>query len=75
MVEGMGIVNETKGKKFRIGGASTLSPLPPNQHSRAVAVNKKGHVAIGTNDGCLSVRTTSDLNKHIFDHKAAKEWI
>ena len=57
MVEGMGVVNETKGRKFRIGGASTLSPLPPNQHSRAVAVSSKGHVAIGTNDGCLSVRS------------------
>ena len=53
----VGIVNETRGKKFRIGGASTLSPLPPNQHSRAVAVNANGHVAIGTNDGCLSVRS------------------
>ena len=53
----VGIVNETRGKKFRIGGASTLSPLPPNQHSRAVAVSANGHVAIGTNDGCLSVRS------------------
>ena len=51
-------MNEIRGRKFRIGGASTLSPLPPNQHSRAVAVNSKGHVAIGTNDGCLSVRST-----------------
>jgi hypothetical protein len=25
--------------------------LPPNQHSRAVAVNKQGHVALGTNYG------------------------
>ncbi len=58
----MGIVNETRGRKFRIGGASTLSPLPPNQHSRAVAVSSKGHVAIGTNDGCLSVRS-SKVNK------------
>ena len=53
----VGIVNETRGRKFRIGGASTLSPLPPNQHSRAVTVNANGHVAIGTNDGCLSVRS------------------
>lgn len=33
--------------------------LPPNQQSRAIAVNKAGHVAIGTNDGELSIRTTS----------------
>lgn len=56
-VEMSGIVNTTPGKKFKIGGASTLSVLPPNQHSRAVAVNSKGHVAIGMNDGSVSVRT------------------
>jgi hypothetical protein len=56
-VESTGIVNVKPGRKFRIGGASTLSPLPPNQHSRAVTVNKAGHVAIGTNDGTLSIRT------------------
>ena len=56
-VEGCGIVNEKAGKKYKIGGASTLSVLPPNQHSRAVAVNSKGHVAIGSNDGDLSIRT------------------
>ena len=57
-VEAKGTVAEKRGRKFRIGGASTLSPLPPNQHSRAVAINNKtGHVAIGTNDGTLSVRT------------------
>ena len=50
-VEAIGIVNETRGRKHRIGGASTLSVLPPNQHSRAVAVNKAGHVIIGTNEG------------------------
>jgi len=39
------------GKKNKILGASTLSMLPPNQHSRAVAVSKQGHVALGTNFG------------------------
>ena len=57
----LGIVNEKKGRRFRIGGASTLSTLPPNQHSRAVAVSSKGLVAIGTNDGTLSVRTLAVL--------------
>jgi len=37
------------GKIRKIGGASTLSLLAPNKHSRAIAVNKAGHVAIGTN--------------------------
>jgi hypothetical protein len=50
------------GKKFKIGGASTLSLLPPNQQSRAVAVNKAGHVAIGTNEGYLSIRTSQVRN-------------
>ena len=54
-------MNEKPGKKYKIGGASTLSVLPPNQHSRAVAVNSKGHVAIGCNDGSVSVRTTKVL--------------
>jgi hypothetical protein len=63
-VEATGIVNEKRGRKFRIGGASTLSPLPPNQHSRAVAVNKAGHVAIGTNDGTLSIRTSKVTTYH-----------
>lgn len=61
-VEDKGTISEKAGKKFRIGGASTLSPLPPNQHSRAIAINRKtGHVAIGTNDGTLSVRTINVL--------------
>lgn len=61
-VVGKGTVSEKAGRKFRIGGASTLSPLPPNQHSRAVAINRKlGHLAIGTNDGTLSVRTIDVL--------------
>lgn len=55
-VDQVGIVSEKKGRRFRIGGASTLSRLPPNQHARAVAVSSKGLVAIGTNDGTLSIR-------------------
>jgi len=34
-----GVVNETAGKKKRIGGASTLSRYPPNQCSRSIAVH------------------------------------
>lgn len=68
-------MNEKPGKKYKIGGASTLSMLPPNQHSRAVAVNSKGHVAIGTNDGELSIRSTKDLNVHLFDERVSRQWI
>ena len=74
-VEKEGTINQTPGKKYKIGGASTLSLLPPNQQSRGIAVNKAGHVAIGLNDGALSIRTTADLNTQIFGDKTAKEWI
>lgn len=58
---GVGIVNKKAGKKYRIGGASTLSLYPPNQCSRAVAINhKNGHVAIATNEGEVSVREGKD---------------
>lgn len=53
----VGTINQKPGKKYRIGGASTLSVLPPNQQARGVAVNKAGHVAIGLNDGSLSIRS------------------
>lgn len=58
----IGTINEKPGKKYRIGGASTLSVLPPNQQARGVAVSKAGHVAIGINDGTLSVRSAKNLN-------------
>lgn len=58
-VEKEGTINQTPGKKYKIGGASTLSLLPPNQQARGIAVNKAGHLAIGLNDGALSIRTTS----------------
>ncbi len=58
-VEKEGVINNVAGKKYKIGGASTLSLLPPNQQARGIAINKAGHIAIGLNDGQLSIRTTS----------------
>jgi WD40 repeat protein len=58
-----GIINKIPGKKYKIGGASTLSLLPPNQQARGIATNKAGHVALGLNDGQLSIRSNQDLNK------------
>jgi WD40 repeat protein len=58
-VEKEGVINQTAGKKYKIGGASTLSLLPPNQQSRAIAISKSGHLALGLNDGALSIRTTA----------------
>lgn len=41
------------------GGASTLSELPASQCARAVAYNPSSHhVAIGHNDGSLSIRAS-----------------
>ena len=57
--EKSGKISEKPGKNKIFRGASTLSLLTPNKHSRAIAVNKAGHVAIGTNEGELSIRTTS----------------
>jgi WD40 repeat protein len=71
-VESVGIINEKAGKKQRIGGASTLSMVGPNQQSRAVAVNSLGHVALGVNEGTLTIRTTKDLNMKLFEEKIAR---
>lgn len=74
-VVNIGTINQKPGKKYRIGGASTLSVLPPNQQARGVAVNKSGHVALGLNDGSLSIRSAKNLNEVIFETKDASEWI
>lgn len=34
-----------------------MSVLPPNQQARGVAVSKAGHVAVGINDGSLTIRS------------------
>jgi hypothetical protein len=38
-----------------------LSLTSLNQQSRALALNKKGHLAVGINDGTLSIRTANNL--------------
>lgn len=72
-----GIINEKPGPKPKALGASTLSSLPPNQCSRAVAMNgQTGHVAIACNNGEITIRESSqNLNKVIAIFKHAKEWI
>lgn len=67
-----GTINKVAGKKYRIGGASTLSVLPPNQQARGVAVGNNGHVALGINDGTLSVRSAKNLDEVIFETKDSK---
>ena len=53
---GIGTVS-TEARKVKRAGASTLSKFPDSQCSRAVAVNpSNGHVAVGHNDGTLTLR-------------------
>lgn len=63
--------------KKKIGGASTLSLYPPNQCSRAVAVNpKNGHVAIASNEGDLTIRKgVRNIDEKVFSTKCSREWI
>jgi WD40 repeat protein len=70
-------INEVAGPKPKTMGASTLSIYPPNQCARAVAINpKNGHIAIGVNNGELSVRKgIKELNKIVVQKHDAKEWI
>jgi WD40 repeat protein len=72
-----GILNSVAGPKPRTMGASTLSVYPPNQCGRAVAINARtGHVAIGINNGELSIRKgIKELDKVIVQKHDAKEWI
>ncbi|EAR94433.2 HELP domain protein (macronuclear) [Tetrahymena thermophila SB210] len=76
-VEAEGIVNPQAGAKPKIGGASTLSLYPPNQCSRAVAINPlNGHIAIASNYGDLSIRKgIKNINDKIFEQRISNEWI
>jgi WD40 repeat protein len=47
----------SESRKAPKGGASSLTTLPDSQCARAVAYNpKNGHIAVGHNDGGLSIR-------------------
>lgn len=72
-----GTINPKAGVKNKILGASTLSAFPPNQCARAVAINPfTGHVAVGVNNGELSVRKSLQDIDTVVAHKTdAKEWI
>jgi len=50
---GKAVINEKAGPERKIGeGASTMSTFPPNQCSRALAINSKnGQVAVACNNG------------------------
>jgi len=55
---GCGTVNDKAGKPRKAAyGASSLSDLPPNQQSRAIAFSEScGHIAVADNEGAVTVR-------------------
>mmetsp|Transcript_1023 Transcript_1023/g.1018 ORF Transcript_1023/g.1018 Transcript_1023/m.1018 type:complete len:325 (+) Transcript_1023:1231-2205(+) len=60
------------------GGASSLTTYAPSKCARAISINEKGngHVAIGHNDGRVTIRGgVDDLNKIVHTLKDAEEWI
>ncbi len=66
-----------KTNKSKRGGASTLSDLPASQCSRALAYNKSnGHIAVGHNDGTLTVRAGVDkIDQIVCEKNDSDEWI
>ena len=73
---GKGTVNKKRGKKKKIGGASTLSRFPPNQCSRACAIHpNNGHIAVSDNEGQVTIRADyNDIDNIIKAFKDTKQW-
>ena len=76
---GSGRVSAKAGPPRKAGaGASSLSALPPNQQSRAVAHNPRtGHVAVSDNAGGVSIRVSpAELDKVFLPalQPAPREW-
>lgn len=67
----------SESRKAPKGGASSLTDLPDSQCSRAVAVNpSNGHVAIGHNDGTLTIRAgATKLDQVLHTKRESQEWI
>ena len=67
----------TETRKAPKGGASSLTELPDSQCARAGAVNAhNGHVAVGHNDGTLTIRTSvKKLGEVAATFRDSQEWI
>jgi len=71
----IGRINEKPGTKLK-EGASTLSPLPDNQCSRAVAYNPKTkEIAVATNNGEVHIHDIDKLDTVKKNLACAKRWI
>lgn len=64
-------------RKAKRGGASSLTELPDSQCARAVAINhRNGHVAVGHNDGTLTIRAgATKLDQVLHEKNDSAEWI
>lgn len=64
-------------RKAPRGGASSLTELPDSQCARAVAHNaQNGHVAVGHNDGTLTIRQAPNkLDAIVHTNQNSQEWI
>lgn len=67
----------SESRKAPRGGASSLTELPDSQCARAVAYNpSNGHIAVGHNDGTLSIRAGfNKLDQIVATNKNSQEWI
>lgn len=64
---------ERKAKKNR---ASTLGTCADSQSSRAVSYNPhQGHLAVGANDGSVTIRSNSNFGAIVKEIQDSKEWI
>lgn len=67
----------TEARSLKRKGASSLTSYPDSQCARAIDFcNQNGHVAVGHNDGTLSVRAgLNKLDQVISTNNNSKEWI
>lgn len=75
---GKGTLDTIQGPERKPGfGASTLATTRPNQQARAVALNPlTGHLAIGHNDGHVTIRNSiNELDTVIANLNQPKEWM
>lgn len=68
------IVNE-KERKAKKNKASTLGRKAESQASRAVAISPSGHIAVGANDGSVTIRSLDDFNTILNEIEDSGAWI
>ena len=66
-----------KSRKAQRNKASSMGKHPASQAARALAVSCKGHLAVCSNDGAMTIRDLSDIShdKALHHKLDSKEWI